>query len=540
MFEKIGDRMAKKALESSAFQQSLQAHRKAFGPVFEPAFANNASARVHLVNALNKISRRDITGGYSLLEKLEDACKTDADSEALLFFKGLAHEAAGDMDEAVRFYLEFTEHNNGYYLPYLKAARYAHKTSNLERAAQAYQEAIRCLEKDTSGSQDPEILASAYTHYAACLVLAHRYDPAAEMLKKSREALSESTERIVVEAMLHAASGDARQALALAEEAGKTSPEYKNRTVQLVRSILDGTHPCFKKDGKILKTPNDAQALLADYGLQARSEQILSQLKRSIRMELASQEDGDLPVGVSKMGGLPDLPRGVDWFRRDSTGVCLSFVCQINFAEVQACSAEGKLPDRGILYFFYDCSMDGMPWGFDPEDADGKVLYYYDGELSNLARKEAPEDLERDGSVFTSAKIRFEEALDLPDLDSPAGEAIDLSEDEVDAYIEMLDELTEAGGNKLLGHADIIQSAMEPECEMVTGRLNRGNSRSRRTDPGEDLDERASRWSLLLQVESNEELGMMWGDCGRLYLWIPEDDLAAKNFDASWLILQCT
>ena len=53
------------------------------------------------------------------------------------------------------------------------------------------------------------------------------------------------------------------------------------------------------------------------------------------------------------------------------------------------------------------------------------------------------------------------------------------------------------------------------------------------------LDKNAARWNLLLQVDSNEDIGMMWGDMGRLYLWITEEDLKACRFDRSWLILQC-
>lgn len=33
---------------------------------------------------------------------------------------------------------------------------------------------------------------------------------------------------------------------------------------------------------------------------------------------------------------------------------------------------------------------------------------------------------------------------------------------------------------------------------------------------------------------------MMWGDLGRLYFWIRDDDLAARRFEKAWLILQCT
>lgn len=70
-----------------------------------------------------------------------------------------------------------------------------------------------------------------------------------------------------------------------------------------------------------------------------------------------------------------------------------------------------NLPASGILYFFHDCSMDGMPWGFDPDDADGKVVYYYDGDLSRLERREAPENIEENGCVFGAARLTFETAL---------------------------------------------------------------------------------------------------------------------------------
>ncbi len=73
--------------------------------------------------------------------------------------------------------------------------------------------------------------------------------------------------------------------------------------------------------------------------------------------------------------------------------------------------------------------------------------------------------------------------------------------------------------NKLLGHSDNIQFCMEEECEKETGK----------TGP----------WNLLLQVDSNKDCNMMWGDVGRLYLWITDEDLAARNFESVWVVMQC-
>jgi uncharacterized protein YwqG len=45
---------------------------------------------------------------------------------------------------------------------------------------------------------------------------------------------------------------------------------------------------------------------------------------------------------------------------------------------------------------------------------------------------------------------------------------------------------------------------------------------------------------LLLQLDSDRDLGWQWGDMGLLYFWIPDEDLAAGRFDRVWTILQCT
>ncbi|MDD6799961.1 MAG: YwqG family protein [Firmicutes bacterium] len=288
-----------------------------------------------------------------------------------------------------------------------------------------------------------------------------------------------------------------------------------------------------------MKTLKDVESLLNAYGLYNQFERLKPHIRSSIHMELEPVGDECISIGFSKMGGLPDLPSGIEWFRQDMSDIPLSFVCQINFAEVKPFDTEGKLPDSGILYFFYDCSEDGMPWGYDPADSNGKIVYYYDGDLSELKRREAPEDIEENGCVFGAAQLRFETAFDLPDLDSPSGEALDMSKNDLEKYLEMLDDVSGYLNNKMLGHPNNLQGSMELECELVSSGLYCGDSSGYIEGKKKGMDKNAHRWRLLLQIESNEEIGMIWEDCGMLYLWIPEEELSAKNFDASWLILQC-
>jgi uncharacterized protein YwqG len=43
-----------------------------------------------------------------------------------------------------------------------------------------------------------------------------------------------------------------------------------------------------------------------------------------------------------------------------------------------------------------------------------------------------------------------------------------------------------------------------------------------------------------MQIDTDDDGGMMWGDCGRLYFWITDDALQRRAFDECWMILQCS
>lgn len=291
-----------------------------------------------------------------------------------------------------------------------------------------------------------------------------------------------------------------------------------------------------------MKTLEQLRDEMYDCGLAGRFDALAPFAKNAVRISLDVCNEEDIPVGSSKFGGCPDLPPDTDWFRMDIVDIPMSFLAQVNLAEVAPFDTEHKLPGQGMLYFFYDCSADGMVWGFEPEDADGWKVIYYDGDLSLLTRREAPEDLEEDenGILFGAARMCFESCMEIPSLESDLCRGMVFSEEEDgELHWEWGDEDCKEETNKLLGHADPIQGGMELECEYVTHRINCGSPEGYQLGKQKNLDKNASHWNLLLQIESNEELGMMWGDLGRLYFWITDEDLAERNFENCWMILQC-
>lgn len=250
-----------------------------------------------------------------------------------------------------------------------------------------------------------------------------------------------------------------------------------------------------------------------------------------------------LPVGASKLGGLPDVPAGFVWPRFESGNAYLekrarplSFMAQFALAEVSAFDRDGLLPREGLLSFFYDC--DTQPWGFDPKDKGcARVFYFPPG--TPLVRAAPPEDLDDD----------FQIPVLIPGFSSgisqPSNEY--LSDEARSEYGEELLEEFFSGDVpdrcKLLGLPDILQSTMEEECQLagVLGVNCGGNPYTLTPQQKEEYENGVSDWMLLLQLGTLEtrDYEMMFGDCGHIYFWIRRQDLAARNFENVWLVLQC-
>lgn len=114
-----------------------------------------------------------------------------------------------------------------------------------------------------------------------------------------------------------------------------------------------------------------------------------------------------------------------------------------------------------------------------------------------------------------------------------------MSRDELHRYAEVLPEETPPA-HRLLCHPDPIQGDMQMECQLVTNGLYCGDGTAYDDPRSVVLQPGTVNWPLLLQVDSDDDAGMMWGDLGRIYYWIREADLAARAWDTAWPILQCS
>jgi hypothetical protein len=272
--------------------------------------------------------------------------------------------------------------------------------------------------------------------------------------------------------------------------------------------------------------------LLLAEGLGALVEKVEPMTRPAVRITTRRAEQQG--VGQSRIGGMPDLPSSIAWPRRD--GIPLAFLAQIDLADVAALLPDGPLPSSGHLWFFYD--MKAWPGGDDPKDAGGAVVHYQPAGLA-LSRAVVPAELSEKW-CFPSCAVALESYQDIPELGDIDGATELLKDDEekreryyaIQSYLRGGESMGEA--HKLLGWANPIQGPMEIDCQLVT------NGISKHTDPRANaLVPSARDWRLLFQCESDGTAEMMWGDAGRLYFWIREQDLRAAVFERTWTILQC-
>jgi uncharacterized protein YwqG len=258
---------------------------------------------------------------------------------------------------------------------------------------------------------------------------------------------------------------------------------------------------------------------------------VLETVQQSAAPCIRLRSDG---TGNSWIGGRPSLPDDFNW--PHWKGKPLAFLAQIDLAEVRSAGGPDWLPDRGLLAFFYDAEQ--STWGFSPEDIGSWRVVHTD--------VRAPRPLAPPASADTIEYGRRKVAMvldrSLPTTDRVGVRPFDLSEEEwqeVEAAIENMRPPSSLD-HQIGGWPYPIQNdSMELEAQLASNGIDCGEPSNYRTARAEALAAGASEWKLLLQLDSDDDLNMMWGDSGILYFWAREAEARAGDFSKVWMILQC-
>lgn len=278
---------------------------------------------------------------------------------------------------------------------------------------------------------------------------------------------------------------------------------------------------------------------LADKHLPLGTAQdFLALLRPALRLEHAGEGD---PV-VAQLGGLPSLPIN-SWPVWDGHGP-LSHVLTFESEPVGALLPELELPATGRLAFFYfDGAFDNFASAvgtWDPTTRPGfRVMHLRPEQAAPHDRMDVATPAPPGLAAFPAVALTAVRTLSWPARESPIAESVwaraglvgprpGVPAPSVAALYDALHELPHGGydTHQIGGYACPQQNPVELEVEQLRRGLK--GEPFEWSDPG--VRAAATGWQLLLQVASDEDADMMWGDVGQLYFLAcspnePEDAL---------------
>jgi uncharacterized protein YwqG len=272
----------------------------------------------------------------------------------------------------------------------------------------------------------------------------------------------------------------------------------------------------------------------------AVAERWIELRRPAIRLRRA--ESSERPA--AQLGGSPALPHGMVWPGL-AAGEPLRFVAGIDFGQLPIGWLDVPLPVDGTLLLFYLDSEDPLEdWdevtqavaGSLPDlQPTGPGLIYVPAGTATTLQSAPPGTL-----TYRPVQLAGEQIVTGPDWEHPAlAQALVGVSDADQAFMDNpfnsdpfrigMSETIGRRGHRLGGYADPVQGSVE--VEVAHGR---GVSYS---DPA--LFDEARQWTSLVQIDSDDDAGMMWGDCGCLYWLMRPDDIGARRFDAAEFTFQC-
>ncbi|HUT57663.1 MAG TPA: YwqG family protein [Phycisphaerae bacterium] len=264
-------------------------------------------------------------------------------------------------------------------------------------------------------------------------------------------------------------------------------------------------------------------------------EEHLDYLKTLRRPAIALSPSVEKPL--SRIGGLPSLPESVPW--PEWKGAPLAFLCQVDLSEIPEGFDRHGLPRSGMLYFFYNQEQE--TWGFDPNDKGSWQVVCTTTPATDNAPRSVPKGLSKD-YVYTEKPVALTFVETYPDWQDERVAVLNLSDKQGNEYAYLCSAVFQGRpAHHLFGHPSPVQgNDMDLECQLASHGLYCGDASGYSDQRAKELEPGRREWVLLLQLDSDDDAGMMWGDCGMLYFWIRREDLNERRFANCWMILQCS
>ena len=239
---------------------------------------------------------------------------------------------------------------------------------------------------------------------------------------------------------------------------------------------------------------------IEELGLTEYEELIFQSLTPALRIRV--QPDKQVTIGCSKFGGKPDVPPDFV-YPTSADGKPQTFLAQYRLEDLARFPLAKDLPDTGMLYFFHV--------EFPEHGHDEWAVIYWDGDDSQLRPSKQETDY-----THPQAAISFEEQLSgdfddfRMDIDHPL-----FHYPHFDRFETLQQKHCICFGHQLLGKPFGLQPWLFEERERVNNLI------------------------LLLQLDQEPKLEMIWAEGGMIYFFIDPADLKRRDFSKAYYEFQC-
>lgn len=287
------------------------------------------------------------------------------------------------------------------------------------------------------------------------------------------------------------------------------------------------------------------QSLLADKQMSALEPYLQAYYHPVIHLERGQQ--GSQQVGVSRIGGYPDLPEHIKW-PLTQNGEYMTSIAQLNLTQIANEVGTDRLPDffprQGLLCFFV--GLDEPAYQIEHQ-----ILYIPEQEMTSIAYREPEETtiLEEDAEQpFVPYEVHAQGNIEFPtysyvDYDQLVNH--DISDEQYLEWKEQFNADPDEMIGKMFGYPvsqhgdDYIEAA----TAILTGKHTYDTDKRRNwlieqcAGNEQQADQEIEDMLMLLEIESDDDIGYMWWDAGVIHFFIRKADLIQLNFDRTYCSL---
>jgi len=261
---------------------------------------------------------------------------------------------------------------------------------------------------------------------------------------------------------------------------------FNSVSTEAVKYRKNIEHVRFDEDVPL--TENELKRRLSLLQLDKYFSDLYPFIKHEITIKILPCEEDAIELGSSKIGGFPHLPSHDAY-----ADAAFLFLAQINCAQIKEYDSDNLFPAEGMLYFFLD------PEKMKTDIQNAVKIHYISSVLSVQRNRNV-------SSEIKSGIMQFSQNISLPEYDADMIQNL-LKDYEIDGYFKLTNKEQR---HKMAGYPNTITQHFT-NCEDKI---------------------------LLLQLDSEENCQLSWGNMGKLYLFIEKSKLAQLQFDEISVFMQ--